>query len=84
MVTLQSEHNSSNIKRLDKLHNPNNPIRPTVNWQNRLARFFSNILQSSAPLPYSFNIKNTIQLLHDCQEINTVYIYNDNSVECYK
>jgi hypothetical protein len=54
MGTLQSEHNSYNIKRLDKLHKPNNPVRPIVNWQDRLASFFSNILQSIAPLPYSF------------------------------
>jgi hypothetical protein len=45
------------LRGLIELHKPINAIRPIVNWQNRLAKFFSNILQSSAPLAYCFSIK---------------------------
>lgn len=51
------------------MQKPNSPIRPIVNWQNRLAMFFPNILHSSVPLHYTFNIKNTTQLMYDGQEI---------------
>lgn len=54
-----------------KLHKEHNPIRPTVYWQNapayKLPKFMTKVLKTHAPLPYSFNNRNTIQLLQDLQ-----------------
>lgn len=50
-----------------KLHKEHNPIRPIVYRQNapayKLPKFITKALKKHAPLPFSFNIKNTIQLL---------------------
>ena len=59
------------IRELMKLHKEHNPIRPTVYWQNapayKLPKFMTKVLKTHAPLPYSFNNRNTIQLLQDLQ-----------------
>jgi hypothetical protein len=43
------------------------PIRPVVNWRNapayKLARLFRQKINQLTPLPYSFNIKNTKDLI---------------------
>ena len=66
-------HTSPRIKGLLKLHKPNNPIRPIVNWWNapayKVAKFLVNILKSYAALPYAVNVKNMKQLLLDIQQI---------------
>lgn len=50
-----------------KLHKEHNPIRPIVYWLNapayKLPKFTTKALKTHAPLPYSFNIKNTTYLL---------------------
>jgi hypothetical protein len=57
-----------------KLHKEHNPIRPIFYWQNapayKLPKFITKALKTNASLPYSFNIKNTIQLLQDFQQIS--------------
>jgi hypothetical protein len=59
------------IKGLIKLHKTNQPIRPIVNWRNApaygLATLLTQEMHTLAPLPYTFNVKNTshlIQQLH--------------------
>jgi hypothetical protein len=61
------------LKGLPKIHKINIPIRPIVNWRNapayHLAKLVSDIITKEAPLPNTFNIKNTIQLMKDLNEI---------------
>jgi hypothetical protein len=68
-----------NIRALIKLHKPNAPIRPIVNWQHapayKLARYISDKLKAILELPYTFNIKNSQQLINDL--CNTTE-YNQN------
>jgi hypothetical protein len=49
-----------------KIHKPNHPIRPIVNWRNapayKLAKLFNSKLKELSPLPYVYNMKNTTQL----------------------
>jgi hypothetical protein len=56
------------LKDLIKLHKPEQTIRPIVNWRNapayKLARLFTIKVCQLSPLPYSFNIKNTTDLIH--------------------
>jgi hypothetical protein len=51
------------IKGLIKLHKPDHPIRPVVNWRNapayKLAKSFSQKITQFAPLPYAFNVSNS-------------------------
>jgi hypothetical protein len=58
------------IKGLIKLHKTDQPIRPVVNWRNapayKLARHFS-LITPHAPLPNTFNIKNTSKLIQELQ-----------------
>ena len=69
MESLQSKHNSSEIKRLNKLHKPNNPIRPIVNWQNRPCKVLFQHPTIQCPSPLPFHCPDITQLLYDCQEI---------------
>jgi hypothetical protein len=61
------------IRGLIKIHKEDSPIRPIVNWKNspafKLARSLVKKLQTHVPLPYPFNIKNTIQLINDLKNI---------------
>jgi hypothetical protein len=55
------------IKGLIKLHTPGQPIRPVVNWRNapahNLTRSFSQKIRQLAPLPNTYNIENTRDLI---------------------
>jgi hypothetical protein len=55
------------IKGLVKIHKPTQPIRPVVNWRNtpayKLAKLFTQKINQLTPLPYSFNVKNTKELI---------------------
>jgi len=55
------------MKGLIKIHKPDQPIRPIVNWRNapayKLSKLFIQKINHLTPLPYSFNTKNTIELL---------------------
>jgi hypothetical protein len=48
------------IKGLIKLHKPDQPIRPVVNWQNApaysLSKLFTNKINYITPLPNAFNL----------------------------
>jgi hypothetical protein len=66
------------IRGLMKVHKNHCPIRPVINWTNapayKLARLLNEILTMHIPLPYIYNVKNTIQLMEDITEIP----YNHN------
>ena len=55
------------IKGLIKIHNPDQPTLPVVNWRNapayRLSRLFTDKIIHLVPPPNSVNIKNTQDLL---------------------
>jgi hypothetical protein len=63
------------IKGLIKLHKTDQRIRPVVNWRNapayKLARHFSSLITHHAPLPNTFNIKNTSRLIQELQHTPT-------------
>jgi hypothetical protein len=60
------------IKGLIKLHKPDLPIRPVVNWRNapayKMSRSFIQKIKELAPLPYAFNVKNTARLIQDLKK----------------
>jgi len=59
------------IKGLIKLHKQGQPIRLVVNWRNAPAYQLSKLLTQKiniAPLPDTFNVKNTTDLLHKLQD----------------
>ena len=64
---------SPHIRGLIKVHKPDSPIRPIVNWTNapayKLAKQLVQFLNTHLPLPYAYNIKNTIHLINDLGEI---------------
>ena len=68
------------IKGLIKIHKPDQPIRPVVNWQNtpayRLSRLFTDKINHLTPIPNSFNIKNTQDLLDNLDETPLLPHYN--------
>ena len=55
------------IKGLIKVNKPSHPIRPVVNWRNapayNLAKLFSQKIRQLAPLPNTYNIENTRDLI---------------------
>jgi ABC-type antimicrobial peptide transport system permease subunit len=54
------------IKGLIKIHKPNQPIRPTVNWRSALPinyNYYKHKIKQLTPLAYTFTIKNTTQLI---------------------
>ena len=61
------------MKGLPKIHKINAPVRPIANWQNaptyKLAKLISKLLQLYIPLPNVFNVKNSIQLMKDLEDI---------------
>jgi hypothetical protein len=61
------------IRGLIKIHKTDTPIRPIVNWNNaptyKLTKYLVKTLQTYAPLPFAFNIKNTVQLISDLKNI---------------
>jgi hypothetical protein len=60
------------LKRLIKIHKPDQPIRPVVNWRNapayQLSRLFNKKINQLSPLPHAFNIKNTQDLTRNLQD----------------
>jgi hypothetical protein len=61
------------LKGLIKLHKENAPIRPVVNWRYApgygLAKMLTRTITSHIPLAYTYNIKDTIQLMNDLMDI---------------
>jgi hypothetical protein len=66
------------LKGLLKVHKPDTPIRPIINWKNapayKLTKLISEIFEKEILWPYAFNINNSIQLMTDLQKIP----YNHN------
>jgi hypothetical protein len=66
-------HPTPKIRGLIKIHKEDSPIRPIVDWKNapayKLARTLVKKLQTYIPLPYAFNIKNTIKLMNGLKDI---------------
>jgi hypothetical protein len=64
----------SNIHGLIKIHNPDSPIRPIINWRNapayKLAQHISRIFTAYNILPYAFNTNNTVHLMEDLLQVN--------------
>jgi hypothetical protein len=60
------------IKDLIKIQKPNQPICSTVNWQNgpayKLSKLSTHKISQLIPLPYTFNLKNTTQLIQAFKE----------------
>jgi hypothetical protein len=58
---------------LINIYKEDSHIRPVVNWKNasayKLARSLVKKLQTHVPLPYAFNIRNTVQLINDLKDI---------------
>jgi hypothetical protein len=56
------------LYRTIKLHKQNKPIRPTVNLKNspayKISKHLFKILQDALQLPYTFNVRNSITLIH--------------------
>jgi hypothetical protein len=69
---------SPHIRGLLKVHKPDSLIRPAVNWTNapayKLAKHLVQFLAINLPLPYAYNIKNTVHLINDLGEIS----WNEN------
>ena len=61
------------IRGLIKIHKEDSPIRPIVNWKNapayKLAKMLVKKLKIHIPLPYTFNVKNTVHLINYLLEI---------------
>ena len=55
------------LKGLPKVHKTDIPIRPIINWRNapayRLAKLVSDIITKEIPLPNTYKVKNTVQLI---------------------
>jgi hypothetical protein len=70
---------SPTIRGLIKLHKLNAPIRPIINWQQapayKLAKFLSERLRDELKLPFTFKIKNSLQLMNELQSIE---LYSEN------
>jgi len=61
------------IRSLIKMHMADSPIQSSVNWKHapvyKLARMLASNLDTFIPIPHTFNIKNTIQLMNDLLDI---------------
>jgi hypothetical protein len=61
------------IRGLTKIHKMESPIHPIINWKNapayRLAKLLVRKFQSYIPLPYVFNVQNTIRIIEDLADI---------------
>jgi hypothetical protein len=57
---------------LIKLHKPDQPIRPIVNWRNapayRLSQLLTKKIRQFSSLPYAFNIRNTTELIRELKQ----------------
>jgi hypothetical protein len=73
MKTSRLESRAPSNERLIKLHKEQNPIRLVVNMCSspsyKLATFVSMHLSNLLCLPYSFNVKNSSQLINDLLDI---------------
>jgi len=61
------------LRGLVKAHKENLPIRLTVNYRSapsyKLVEMFSEKIKTYIPLPYIYNVQNSIQLMKDLSDI---------------
>jgi hypothetical protein len=61
------------IRGLMKVHKEGTPVRPIINWKNapayNLAKMLVKKLHTHIPLPYTFNVEKTVQLIIDLRAI---------------
>ena len=61
------------IRGLVKVHKEGAPIGPIVNWKNapayKLAKLLARKIHTYIPLPYTFNVENTIKLMNHLTEL---------------
>lgn len=62
------------IRSTVKLHKPNMPIRPTINWTDspgyKVTKLNSTLLNITLQVPSTFNIPNTSNLIQSLNNIN--------------
>ena len=69
------------IKGLIKIHKPNQPIRPIVNWRNAPAYKLSKLCTQTINQLTTFNIKNTTQLIQALKETPILPTYKSASLD---
>ena len=61
------------MRGLVKVHKEDTPIRPIINWKNapgyKLTKMLAGKLTSYTPLPFAYNVTNTVQLMNDLTDI---------------
>lgn len=61
------------IRGLIKIHKADSPIWPIINWKEapayKIAGMLVKNLETFIPLPYTVNVKNSIQLLNDLRDM---------------
>lgn len=61
------------INGLIKPHKPYQSIRSIVKWRNapayKLSKLFASKIKQFSPLPYSFNIRNATEIIHELKQI---------------
>jgi hypothetical protein len=66
--------NAPHIFGMIKLHKPQNPIRPIVNWKGspsyKLAKFITSKLKEIIQLPNIYNIQNSINLIENLNKLD--------------
>jgi hypothetical protein len=64
-----------------KLHEPNTPIRPIINWKNapacELAKQLAKTLHNYLNLPYTYNVRNSNHIMVD---LKTTELNNDTRI----
>jgi hypothetical protein len=65
------------LKALIKLHKENKPIRHIISWCNspayKIGKYITQALQQALYLPNTFNIKNSINLTQEIDNLNMDY-----------
>jgi hypothetical protein len=73
------------IKGLIKIHKPEQPIRPIVNWRNapayKLASLLTHKIKHLAPPPYTYNVNNTTDLINELRNTQTYPHYGSASLD---
>ena len=68
------------IRGMIKIHKADAPIRPVINWRNapayKLAKMLTKKLQTYIPLPYTFNVKNSVHFIEDLSNIPFNPLFN--------
>ena len=73
------------MKGLIKIHKTEHPIRHVVNWRNapayKLARLLTHQIRQLTPLPHTYNIKNTTELINKLKDTPSLPHYTLASLD---